>query len=55
MIKERELREIELDRQAQCGTVTVAAPGIVRGFDAMHVSCAEGKRYWLVAADASIP
>lgn len=54
-IKKRELREMELERKARCRTVTVAAPGIVRGFDAMHVACAEGKAYWLVAADAAIP
>ncbi|MDB4952554.1 MAG: hypothetical protein JWO36_123 [Myxococcales bacterium] len=55
VIRKRELRGIELERQARCGTVTVAAPGIIRGFDTMHVSCAEGKRYWLVAADAAVP
>ncbi len=55
MIKKRELRELELERKARCGTVRVAAPGIIRGFDAMHVASAEGKAYWLVAADAAIP
>ncbi len=55
MIKKRELREMELERKARCGTVSVAVPGIVRGFDAMHVVSTEGKAYWLVAADASIP
>ncbi len=55
VIKKRELREMELERKAHCSTVSVAAPGIVRGFDAMHVVSKEGKAYWLVAADASIP
>jgi len=55
VIKKHELREMELERKARCGTVTVAAPGIIRGFDAMHMLCQEGKAYWLVAADASIP
>lgn len=55
VIKKRELREMELERKARCGTVWVAAPGIVRGFDAMHVASTEGKAYWLVAADGSIP
>ena len=54
-IKRRELRDMELERKARCSTVSITAPGIVRGFDAMHVACAEGKAYWLVAADAAIP
>jgi transposase InsO family protein len=55
VIKTRELREMELERKARCATVSVAAPGIIRGFDAMHMPCTEGKSYWLVAADAAIP
>jgi hypothetical protein len=55
-IKRRELREMELERKALCASVTIAAPGIVRGFDAMHVrSVDDGKMYWLVAADAAVP
>lgn len=54
-LKRHELREMELERKARCGTVAVTAPGIVRGFDAMHVSSVDGKAYWLVAADAAIP
>ena len=55
VIKRRELREMEIERKARCATVTIMAPGIVRGFDAMHLSCTEGKVYWLVAADAAVP
>jgi len=54
-IKRRELRELELERKARCATVTIAAPGIIRGFDAMHVASTDGKAYWLVAADAAVP
>ena len=54
-IKRRELRELELERKSRCATVTIAAPGIVRGFDAMHVESTGGKAYWLVAADAAVP
>jgi transposase InsO family protein len=54
-IKRRELREMELERKARCATVTITSPGIVRGFDAMHVASTEGKAYWLVAADAAVP
>jgi transposase InsO family protein len=55
VIKRYELRELERERKARCGTVCVAMPGIVRGFDAMHVMCDEGMQYWLVAADAAVP
>jgi len=54
-IKKCELREMELERKARCAAVTIAAPGIVRGFDAMHLNCRDGKAYWLVAADAAVP
>lgn len=54
-IKKRELRELELERKARCASVSIAMPGIVRGFDAMHVRAREGKAYWLVAADAAVP
>lgn len=54
-IKGRELREMERERKARCRTVSILAPGLVRGFDAMHVPCIDGKAYWLVAADAAIP
>lgn len=54
-IKKRELREMELERKARCRSVSVRTPGIVRGFDAMHLACADGKAYWLVAADAAVP
>lgn len=53
-IKRQELRELEHERKARCAKVTIAAPHIVRGFDAMHVEAEEGRRYWLVAADAAI-
>ena len=54
-IKQRELCVLELERKARCQTVSILAPGIVRGFDAMHVTCIDRKAYWLVAADGAIP
>jgi hypothetical protein len=54
-IKRHELREMEHERKARCASVTIAAPGIVRGFDAMHVQSEDCKAYWLVAADATVP
>lgn len=54
-IKRAELRELERERRARCASVTVTVPGAIRGFDAMHVECIEGKAYWLVSADAAVP
>jgi transposase InsO family protein/molybdenum-dependent DNA-binding transcriptional regulator ModE len=54
-IKRREVRELELERKARCASVVLHAPNVMRGFDAMHVDCLEGKAYWLVAADAAVP
>ena len=54
-LKRRELRELERERKARCASVSILAPGIVRGFDAMHVASTTGKAYWLVAADAAVP
>ena len=54
-IKRHEVRALERERKARCATVTIAAPGIVRGFDAMHLESTAGRAYWLVAADAAVP
>lgn len=54
-IKRRELCEMEHERKARCARVELAAPGIIRGFDAMHVRAGDTKLYWLVAADAAVP
>ena len=54
-IKKAELRELEYERKAACASVRVTAPGIIRGFDAMHLAAQDSPAYWLVAADASIP
>jgi transposase len=54
-IKSSVRRELEYERKARCASVRIAAPGIIRGFDAMHVESRDGKAYWLVAADAAVP
>ncbi|MBK7861701.1 MAG: hypothetical protein IPJ65_24415 [Archangiaceae bacterium] len=46
---------MERERLASCQQVVIPTLGVVRGFDAMHVSTIEGWRYLLAAADASIP
>jgi hypothetical protein len=54
-IKERTLTEMERERRAGARRVTVAAPGLLRGFDAMHVATHDGPRHLLVCADACVP
>lgn len=49
-IKRDELAAMERERQAACGRVVVTVPGVIRGFDAMHLD--DG--YALVAADAAV-
>lgn len=54
-IKRNELVEMERERKARCATVKITQAGVVRGFDAMHMNCEEGRYYWLIAADAAVP
>lgn len=54
-LKRRELTEMEWERKQRCARVELAAPRIVRGFDAMHVRAGDLKAYWLVAGDAAVP
>jgi transposase-like protein len=49
-VKRDELAAMERERQAACGRVLVTVPGVIRGFDAMHLD--DG--YALVAADAAV-
>lgn len=50
-IKRDTLAEMERARVAACSRVEVTVPGVVRGFDAMHLQ--DG--FALVAADAAVP
>lgn len=50
-IKQETLADLERARKASCARVEVTEPGIVRGFDAMHLR--DG--YALIAADACVP
>lgn len=49
-IKRDELAALERERKAACAHVKVTRPGVVRGFDAMHLR--DG--YGLIACDASV-
>jgi hypothetical protein len=54
-LKAAELQVMEQARRAACAQVTVLTPGVVRGFDAMHLKTTAGPEYGLVAADAAVP
>jgi transposase InsO family protein len=54
-IKADTLTRLERERKAALTHVSVSAPGIVRGVDAMYVATREGTRYALIAADAAAP
>lgn len=54
-IKRATCTAMERERVEASGRVEVTMPGVVRGFDAMHLAAAEGKRYALIAADGAIP
>jgi hypothetical protein len=54
-LKADELRLLERERQAACERVEVLRPGVVRGFDAMHLATAAGARFALVSGDACVP
>jgi transposase InsO family protein len=54
-IKCRTLTLIECERQQTLTRVSVAAAGLIRGLDAMHLSTEDAKCYALVCADAAIP
>lgn len=54
-VKADTLAEMERERIAGAERVVVTVPGVVRGFDAMHVRTTAGVRYPLVAADAAVP
>jgi len=50
-IKRDELAALERERKVECARVKVTCPGVVRGFDAMHLP----RGFALVAADAHVP
>jgi transposase len=54
-IKTETLTAIERERRARCTSVTVMAPGIIRGFDQLWAHTTHGLRPVLVSADACVP
>jgi hypothetical protein len=54
-IKRETLTAMERERIASCERVTVAAPGVMRGFDQMYVPTTDGMLFALISADAKVP
>jgi transposase-like protein len=54
-VKRETLTRMERERKAAAERVVVTVPGVVRGFDAMHLSTDQGHRHALIAGDAAVP
>jgi hypothetical protein len=54
-IKADELAAMERERRQACRRVTVTRPGIVRGFDGMHLPTTGADLYALIGSDACVP
>jgi transposase InsO family protein len=54
-LKQEELRAMERERKANASRVEIMAPGIVRGFDSMHVPTTQGVRHVVAVADGATP
>jgi len=54
-IKCTTLTLIERERQQALARVSIVSAGLIRGFDAMHLSTGSGKGYALICADAAVP
>jgi hypothetical protein len=54
-VKKETLTVMEKKRKEDAQRVCITEPGVVRGFDAMHVRTFTGPRIILVAADAAVP
>jgi transposase InsO family protein len=54
-VKAQTLTAMERERKASLVRVTIMQPGVLRGLDAMQVSCLEGHCFALIAADGAVP
>ena len=53
-VKRETVRAMERERRAECERVVVTKPGVVRGFDQMHVNTSDGVRFLLFSADGAV-
>lgn len=52
-IKQHAVRRMEIERRARTQRVIISSPGVLRGFDGMHLG--SGRGHLLVAADGCVP
>jgi hypothetical protein len=55
LIKRATCLELERERRREAERVWITEPGVLRGFDAMHLVHPERRDYFLVAADGCVP
>ncbi len=54
-IKHQTLTALERERKAALRRITISAPGLLRGFDAMHLVTEDGPLFALIGADGAVP
>lgn len=54
-LKNDTLRVMEVERRASCERIVVARPGVLRGFDQLHLPTSQGAWFALVSADGHVP
>lgn len=54
-IKRATCTTMEHERAARSHRVEITMPGVLRGFDAMHLRTTDGRRYALIAGDGAVP
>ena len=54
-VKEETLTAMESERKNALTRIRITTPGVVRGFDGMHLHCARGALHALFSADAAVP
>ena len=54
-VKDETLTAMERERKHALSRIRITTPGVVRGFDGMHLQCADGLMHALFSADAAVP
>jgi transposase len=54
-VKDETLTAMERERKHALSRIRITTPGVMRGFDGMHLHCAGGVAHALVSADAAVP
>lgn len=54
-VKAQTLTRMERERKAALCRITITAPGVLRGLDAMQLATSDGTHYALIGADGAVP